>query len=377
MLKIEINRQALLRSLQLHLKSSASRTDLPLLTCVLITTNPQDSKITIKSTDLNQALIEDFNTKIHSEGIIAVPIKIVTEFISSLSDETITIEELPNLRLSIKSKNHSSIVHILDPADYPEIPIISTNKSVPIQKEALKEALDKTIFSASKDTSRPVLCGIYIWGDESTFNLVSTDGFRLTEYPITLSSALDQPLSLILPTVAAAELQKVLQHSPDNQPLQIYPEGDQISFRAGGITLISRTVSGDYPDYQNIIPTSSEITLSVDRMELLQSVKIASIFAKESAGTISLQVDQQDQILTINSVANQIGENHSQIAISTNESGNINLNSRYLIDALNSFDSDLLELSFSKGLAPIIIKPSTSSPTNSKQQLHIIMPVNN
>ncbi len=375
MLKIEVNRQSLLSILQLESRGAHQNAELPILSSVLIVADKDSSALNLTSTNLNQAILSKLSAKIISPGSIAVPARITTEFLSSISDETVTLEEGKNLRLKLSTKNHQSTIYILNPEDFPAIPPISSEDKIEVLTTDLKEAIGNVSFTSSKDDTRPVLGGTLLYTPtEDTLCLVATDSYRLAEQTINIKPVKNLLENLIVPSQTIQDVQKVIQ-SQNPETIQIYAEDDQISFTLGNITIISRLISGDYPAYRNLIPVSSDINFSVDKEELLQTVKVAALFARESAGTISLQVDKEDQLLTINSVANQVGENHSQIAVSTDATGSINLNSRYLLESLNSFDSDVLDIRFSQGITPLVISPNGQK-DSSISHIHLIMPLN-
>jgi DNA polymerase III subunit beta len=376
MLKIEVNRQSLLNILQLESRGANQNAELPILSSVLLIADMESSSINLTSTNLNQAILSKLSAKVASSGKIALPAKITTEFLSSVSDETVLLEEGKNLKLKISTKNHQSSIYLFNAEEYPEIPLIEKKNMIKLDADEFKATLNSVSFTASKDDTRPVLNGTMIYlSEENLLYVVATDSHRLAERSIEVLSSNTIPENLIIPNQTIQDVLRIIQ-TRNPQELIIYPEEDQISFSVDGITLISRLISGEYPAYRNLIPADSDVNFSIDKDELLQTVKVASLFARESAGTISLQVDKEDQLLTINSIANQVGENHSQIAISTDSSGSINLNSRFLLDALNSIDSELLDIRFSKGLAPFIITPNLSE-KQPPRHIHIIMPVNN
>ncbi|MDQ5914045.1 MAG: polymerase subunit beta [Patescibacteria group bacterium] len=375
MLKIEVNRQSLLNILQIESRGANQHADLPILSSVLIQADKTTALLKLTSTNLNQAILSTIKANIISDGVIAVPARITIDFLSSISDELVTLEEGKNLRLKISTKNHQSSIYLLNPEDYPKIPEVSKAESIKLNCSQFKEAISAVAFAASKDDTRPVFCGVMFYTvDSSSLYMVSTDSYRLAEKTIPIVSASQNIEDIIIPSATIQDLLKIIQ-SQEVESIELIAEVDQVSFIIGDVTLISRLISGEYPAYKNLIPASSDINFTIDRAELLQTVKIAALFARESAGAISLQVEKEDQVLTVNSIANQVGENHSQIAVSTDSSGSINLNSRYLIDALGSFDSDLLDIRFSKGLTPFIISANSDKKSAPVHQ-HIIMPIN-
>lgn len=375
MLKIEVNRQSLLNILQLESRGANQNAELPILSAVLISADKESSSLNLTSTNLNQAILSKLSAKVVSAGKIAVPARITTEFLSSVSDDTVTLEEGKNLKLKISTKNHQSTIYLLNSEDYPAIPSISNENKIEVPAQDFKDAVSTVSFTASKDDTRPVLSGVLMYTpDKNRLCLVATDSYRLAEQTIAINPINELVESLIVPNQTIQDVLKVIQ-SQNPESIKIFAEEDQISFILDNISIISRLVSGDYPAYKNLIPASSEINVLVDREELLQTVKVSSLFARESAGTISLQVDKEDQVLTVNSVANQVGENHSQISISTDNTGSVNLNSRYLIEALNSFNDEVLNIRFSQGITPLVISPNVDK-KDTKEHIHLIMPLN-
>lgn len=375
MLKIEVNRQSLLNILQLESRGANQHAELPILSSVLISADKESSKLDLTSTNLNQAILSKLSAKVISGGRIAVPARITTDFLSSISDETVTLEECKNLKLKISTKNHQSTIYLLNPEDYPAIPSISNENKIEILTQDFKEAVSTVAFTASKDDTRPVLSGVMFYTPNNTsLCIVATDSYRLAECTVGITQISELIESLIIPNQTIQDVLKVIQ-SQNPGSIKIFAEEDQISFILDNTSIISRLVSGDYPAYKNLIPASSDVNLSVDREELLQTVKVSSLFARESAGTISLQVDKEDQILTVNSIANQVGENHSQISVSTDNTGSVNLNSRYLIEALNSFNEEVLDIRFSQGITPLVISPN-SDQKEAPRHIHLIMPLN-
>lgn len=376
MFEIEINRQSLLKNLNLHVRSTAARQDLEILNSVLIEADLKKSKIILRSTDLNQAIVEEIDAKINSAGMIALPAKLSVDLLGSITDEVVVLKEESGNKLHIQTSHNLSTLNLMDPSDYPETPDLNFSKTVKLNAGELKESIAKVLVAASKDTSRPILCGVLFWLDleNKLLRLAATDSYRLAERCFGYGDVLGglESFKAVMPLQSTIDLQKIVAQLDDQDEVLAYCDGDQIGFKCNSVVIVSRVVDGQYPEYLNLIPSKSDIKLVVDRLEFLQAVKVAAIFSRESAGTVSLIVDGQDQTLTIDSVANQIGENKSSITVDSDGSGEINLNSRYLVEAVATIESDLLGVEFSRALTPFVLRPSEQ-----KGHLHIIMPINN
>jgi DNA polymerase-3 subunit beta len=142
-------------------------------------------------------------------------------------------------------------------------------------------------------------------------------------------------------------------------------------FVLGPVVIISRLIDGKYPDYRQIIPKESEVVAEVNREEFISVVRVASLFAKESAGSIMIRVQEESQDISVEAVASQVGENTSSTAATVRGSGEVSLNSRYLIDALQVMTSEKVSFKLSGRHNPCVLQPSEKS----ADYLHLIMPL--
>jgi DNA polymerase-3 subunit beta len=154
-----------------------------------------------------------------------------------------------------------------------------------------------------------------------------------------------------------------------SEDIQIGISDDQIIFDINGIKIISRLIDGNFISYRQLIPNKTDNLAIVDKSNFIQTVKIAELFARESAESITIKSDQEKQVLLINSIASEFGENSSITEGKITGDATITLNARYLLNAINSIEGDVIKFGFSSKLSPILI---TGENDNYK---HIIMPV--
>src|SRR5690606_18699706 len=128
--------------------------------------------------------------------------------------------------------------------------------------------------------------------------------------------------------------------------VRVTSDEQQVLFQVGDVELVARLIEGKYPDYRKLIPQTFETKAVLKRADLLNAAKISSLFARESAGSITLNVDEGEQELSIRSVASQLGENTARAAAKVTGGGAITLNSRYLLDALHALSGDEVSFSF-------------------------------
>jgi DNA polymerase-3 subunit beta len=156
----------------------------------------------------------------------------------------------------------------------------------------------------------------------------------------------------------------------DDDEIQVTHDDQQVLFKTGDIELVTRLVDGKYPDYRKLIPEKFATKATLKRADLTNVTKVSSLFARESAGSVTITVDEGAQELSIHSVASQLGENTAKAAAKINGSGSITLNSRYLLDALGALSGEEVEFGFNGKLEPtLLLDPKAPD------YRHIIMPL--
>jgi DNA polymerase-3 subunit beta len=174
---------------------------------------------------------------------------------------------------------------------------------------------------------------------------------------------------VIIPTQT---LQEVIRNiSDDSNEVDILFDETQVRFRINDAEIISRLIDGSFPDYRQLVPTSSETTVTLNKADFIRITKIAGLFARESGGSVTITADKDKKSLSVHSIASQMGENTSEASAEVTSDGQITLNSRYLSEALSVIDGETVEFSFSGKIAPCILK-STEPNTD---YYHIIMPL--
>jgi DNA polymerase-3 subunit beta len=158
--------------------------------------------------------------------------------------------------------------------------------------------------------------------------------------------------------------------SDTEEDVEITSDDQQVLFKVGDVELVARLIEGKYPDYRKLIPASFATTAVLKRADLVNAAKISSLFARESAGSITLNVDETAQELSIRSVASQLGENTAKATAKVTGDGAITLNSRYLLDALHALGGEDVEFCFNGKLEPVVLKD-----TGNTDYVHIIMPL--
>ncbi len=372
-MKLQVLQENLAKALSITSRFANSRAQLPVLANVLM--SAKKNKLTISSTNLEISVSIGIGAKIEETGDITVPAKAITDLVSNLSSGTIELL-VQKEKLRIKTRSFNSTLTGMNSSDFPSIPQSISGSVLSLPKENILEALSCVLFAASTDETRPVLTGVLLIFKGKQLYLVATDGFRLSQKKISIktlkSSAKEQ--RMILPKNALSELSRL---SNDEESINLaYKKGDsQVVFEVGSTILTSRTIEGEYPDFNKIIPKESKLKVSLDREELLRAVKLASVFARDSANVVKMVVKKGEIELLAES--SQAGSQEARVdaKVDGNISGKdgkltIAFNYRFLEDFLNSVKSDDIQIELSGSNSPGVF-----TDPNDSDFLHLIMPV--
>lgn len=327
----------------------------------------------ISATNLELGILIKTPAKIEKEGAIAVPARVLTELINSLPKEKIEITQ-EEASLRVVSGKHRSTVNGMGAQEFPRLPTTEEGASLVFDKQTLKEISQQVAFASSLDEGRPALSGVLITTKNNQLQFVATDGFRLSLKKIKPQGEKKaEAPDILIPAKAFIEAGKISGEKDDEEGKEIrlvlLKDGNQAVFSWEDTTLVSRLIDGKFPPYEKIIPSEFTTRAVLDKEEFLKSIKIAAIFARESANIIKIKVSSQKIKVSANTP--QVGENENEVEAKVEGGENeIAFNSRYLLEYLNSVSGEQVEMELTGPLAPGVFK--TQGDTSS---LHLVMPV--
>jgi DNA polymerase-3 subunit beta len=361
-MQLQVTQENLNKALSVVARVASARNTLPILANVLIKT--VDNRLSISATNLDIAITQHIGAKVSEEGAITVPARLMQDFVSSLPSGVIELK-LTDSKLNITTDKYQSVVNGVVADDFPVMPAITSGQTWTINGGTLKKGLQQVIMAASADESRPVLTGVLLQTQDGHLYAAATDSYRLAEKDL---GANDQDIRLLIPATAIQDLLRILGDYDD--VVSVTHDDQQILFQANDVDLVARLIEGKYPDYRKLIPTDFAVETRVARADLVNVTKVSSLFARESAGSITINVDDAKNELSVRSVASQLGENTASASGTIKGSGSITLNSRYLLDALHAFSGDEVSFCFNGKLEPTLLR----DPAND-DYVHIIMPL--
>jgi DNA polymerase-3 subunit beta len=348
--------------------------NLPILNNILI--EASDGKIKLISTNLEIGISSYVRGKIEQEGKITVDSKTISDYVSLLSNKKIEIE-VEKESLKIKSENYNTKLKAQDAEEYPLIPQVDKKNQCRVDADDFRRALSKVVFAVSNNETRLELSGVFFDLSDGKITMAATDSYRLSESVIkTKDDNSKTEGKMIVPAKTLVELVRILSGvkefgDGESGDLVICFSDNQILFEVGATELVSRLIEGQYPDYKQIIPGNSRTTITINKSELTKAVKASAIFSKTGVNDVSLDFPADKNQTVITAESGQTGE--SVVLIDSSVVGNDNgivVNHRYLLDGLNSIDSENVKIEVVDNNTPCVLKPEKDS-----GQLYIIMPI--
>ena len=372
-MKLQVLQKNLASALSITSRIASTKAQLPILTNLLF--QAKKNKLVISATNLETSISLGLGARIKEEGSITIPSQTIASLVSNLNPGQIDLESKKE-KLKISSNGFKSTLSGINPADFPAVSNTIGKNALQIQTDVFLNGLSKVLFAVSTDETRPVLTGVLIIIKKDTLVLVATDGFRLSQKKIKLkgdSKSFDGK-NMIIPKNTLTELSRI---KGDSEMISFSYKKDesQVVFGIADAILSSRIIEGEFPDYERIIPKKSGIKVNVDKEDFLQAVKLASVFAKDSANVVKVAVKKDAIVVSAESKLAGSQEMKVDAKVVAGESDGkeeltIAFNYRFLIDLINSMESADVGMEFSESNAPALFIDSKDS-----DFLHIIMPV--
>lgn len=363
-MKLTVQTQDLQKSLLIINRAISGRSQLPILSNILIET--KEKKLFLTSTDLEIGITTSIPAEIKKTGGVTVPAKTFSELIGSLGSEEVSLE-LDGANLIVNTKNSRASFSTQPSEEFPKLYLEKGEKIAEIKGQSLVKDVEPVFFSTSIDMSRPVLTGILLRPEKDGVLMVATDGYRLSlKKSKTKIDKLET--SLIVP---GRVLKEIASFKELGKTVSIFvaKEQNQILFELEDTILVGRLIEGEFPAFEKIIPTDESTNIEFDREELLKAVKMCSIFARESANIIKMSLKKDS--LTVSSQTPSLGENTvTTDAKMQGEENEIAFNVRYLLDVLTHTPGEELVFSMTGPLNPGVFRVK-----GDETFLHLIMPI--
>lgn len=333
-MEISVNRQALLRELTATQSVVERKTTIPILSNFLI--EAADDKLTITGTDLDQSMKTSCAAKVKKPGSCTIPARKLYDYIKLLGDGDISIKLLENHWVQIRAGRSNTKMVGMARANFPQVPEFPESSVTKIPTSSLKNLISKTIFAISNEESRYTLNGALLMLKAESLTMVATDGHRLAHIEKSGESLtnISGEKKTLIPRKALAELQSLLANS-DEEYLEFADDEQTLFFRIGHRTLTSRKLTGQFPNFEAVMPRDNNKFVVVRSEDLNSSIQRVAQFADERSGAIKIRLEQNE--LKLSSSSTDSGESEDVIETPYNfDPIVVGFNSVYLLDFLKA-----------------------------------------
>ncbi len=344
----------------------SSSSTLPILSNILLKT--ENGVLKISSTNLEIAITTQVRCKVEEEGEITVSSKTITELVSNLPNKNITLETQNNNELKIETDNYHTTIKTLSADDFPLIPKVENGKTIQVEAQTLKEAVDQVVFAASNNQTQPEISGVLFAKDTNALRVVATDRYRLAEKKINLQNTETSTYEVIIPQKTLQELSRII--GGQKELVEIHFSENQISLSLNDTQIISRLVDGQYPDYRQIIPGEFKTKITTPKQSLQNALKTTSVFS-QGTNSVSFNFSPEKQTLSLFTESSELGRSDIDIpSVVEGIEGKVILNNRYVQDCLAGMDTEKMEIKVIDDNSPSVMVPEGKT-----DYLYLVMPI--
>mgnify|MGYP002713076876 CR=1 FL=1 len=350
----------------------------------VITTNPvvpilenflfeiNEGTLTVTASDLQTSIITELQVESSESGSIAVPAKILLETLKNLPEQPVTFSiDESSYSVEISSDNGHYKLAGENATDFPKVPTVQADFTVSnLSTEVLFRAINNTIFATSSDELRPAMTGVYINFSDTNTTFVGTDGHKLIRYR-RVDVATDNGHSIIIPRKGLTLLKNIL--PSDNTDVELDFNVSNAFFKFGNIKMICRLIDERYPDYENVIPLDNPIRMTIDRMEVLSSLRRISIYSNRTTHQVRLKITGSELLISAEDLDFSNEANERLVCEHVGDDIEIGFNARFLIEMLGNVEAKQVELHLSAPNRAGLIIPKEQE--ENEDILMLVMPV--
>lgn len=364
-MKITLTQTELNNALNIVQKAVASKNILPILSGILFQIN--NGYLDLYSTDLEMSI--NCRLQINSDDsgneAVVMPAKLISDIIKNLPDSKIDLVVDGNSNgVKLYCGQSSFEIKTLSAEDFPGFPEQQAQKTVLISSKNLSEIVRQVIKAASRDETRPILCGILTIIENKKLKMITTDSYRLAIREMESDIDINEEIKIIIPARCMDEIAKIA----GDLDIEIGPSKNQVYFKVGGVTIVSRLIEGNYPNYQQLLPDNYEVRVKLEKEKLISSIKRVALLAQNN-NLIKIKI-MKDKVQLSAGVADVGSAVEDVDAVVDGEGMEIAFNAQYVIDGLNSIIEDEVYLDLNNPLRPGILRP-----VKMQDFLYLIMPI--
>lgn len=376
-MKVIVQQQQLAHGVSVVSRAVTSRSTLPVLSNILVKTD--EGRLRLSATNLELGISAWIGAKVSEEGGLTVPSRTFVDLVSNLpSEEVILSVDERTQSLNVKCGTLNTDIKGISAEEFPPMPTPDDDTAIPLNVENFKEMIQRVVFAASTEDTRPNLTGVHMSFQGDVLEMAATDGYRISISRAAIGHKPPQNLEALIPARALSELSRIAVNG-DETLLMSFPAGrGQVIFHLKDAELVSQLIEGNFPNYTAIIPASFKTRTVLNTAQLLKACKQTEIIARE--GSYIARLDIQPEAgstssgpqLEISANSEQTGS--SEVIVDASVDGVpllISFNIRYLREALEVIKTANVLLETNAANTPGMLRP-----VGDDSFKHIIMPMN-
>ncbi len=362
-MNITIDREILIENLNIISKGLPNKSPMPILTGIKLDATDTDLFLTSSNSDISvEVNINDSSLKIESPGSTVVPGRFFIDIIRKINSKYVNLFLSDDKILVIKADRGEFKLHIMDPLDYPKIDFVALENPLELHSDVLKEIVKTTVFATSTSEKKPILTGVNFNSNNNRIIVTATDSFRLAQKVVEIGEYKD--FNITIPAKSLDELSKAVDSYDGN--INFYFSNNKLLAQYKNVMFQTRLLDGNYPETARLVNDTFNNIVKFNKDELIEAVERVSLLSprdKDRKNEITYSIIKlnikMDRTVEISTNYINIGDAREEIIPTFIEVTNpimIGFSSRYLIEALRSFNSTEISLNLKGEIRPFIVK---------------------
>lgn len=369
-MKVTLSKHDLSTALSLVQAAIPNRPTHPVLANVRLVTSEAAQQVRLVGFDLSLGIKTTFDAVVTEDGDVAIPAKLLSNIVAKLPEGTISLE-CPNdsTLTTLTSLTGCYELRGMSTEEYPVLPEFDAEVEVSITVEQFKTGLGSTLYAVSSDLTKQILCGVHLMLDADSLEFAATDGHRLAIVQLPDVDDAYGKIALTVPSNVLAQVKSAISKLDDDYIVKVLVNESQVQFNLEDTEIKARLLEGEYPQYQTLLPESSDRSAVIDRKNLIAALERVAVIADLKNNIIKFNFQTNKLRLEVDS--KEVGS--GQEALVTQSQGDdilIAFNARYILDALRNTASNEVVFEMNTPTSPVLVKPLGGATVT-----HLVMPV--
>lgn len=345
------------------------KTTIPILANVLV--RAADGELEILATDLDIGLKSVCPAKITTAGSVTLPAKRIYEIVRALPDKEIKFKRGDGNWITITCGSSRFRMAGLPQEDFPAIPE-PKGKTVKVDPEVLGKLITRTVFAISTEDSKYTLSGALMLIKPGSITMVATDGHRLAHIEKTDAfEDVSEEIRVLVPKKAMGELVKMIAEGGEAQKIGFSRDDNHLFFDMGRRLLVARMLTGQFPNFEAVLPRNNDRTITIDREEIAGAIRRVAILSDERSRTVRFSLGKG--ILEVTASHSDLGEAHETLEVNyAKEELQVGFNYQYLLDFLATAEETQINFEFKDGESAAQLRAASGPDYNYR---YVVMPM--